>query len=381
MTDELETNTTGQEAPGTEESNTPEDAPDPVRRWTLIIAAVIAALLVWYLMADRLTPFTSQARVQTFVIPIAAVVAGLVTSVDVSNNDFVEAGAHLLKVDPRDYELAVIRAEADERQARQDVGGQIAAVDAAAAQVSASQANAKRAELDFTRMQRIFEEDAGAISIRQLESAESTYEQAKSGVVNSIANLDKANQQLGERDEDNARLLAAQSALRQARVNLERTTVFAPDRGLITDLAVDVGNFAAVGQPLMTFIAIHDLWISADFTENNLGNIKPGDPVEVVLDVQPGKVHSGRIRSIGWGISAGSQTLGALPTVENDRNWLRDAQRFPVIVDLDEELKNNPGVSRVGSQADVIVYTGDGFLLNAIGKVYIRLVSLFSYAY
>ena len=381
MTDELETNTTGQEAPGTEESNTPEDAPDPVRRWTLIIAAVIAALLVWYLMADRLTPSTSQARVQTFVIPIAAVVAGLVTSVDVSNNDFVEAGAHLLKVDPRDYELAVIRAEADERQARQDVGGQIAAVDAAAAQVSASQANAKRAELDFTRMQRIFEEDKGAISIRQLESAESTYEQAKSGVVNSIANLDKANQQLGERDEDNARLLAAQSALRQARVNLERTTVFAPDRGLITDLAVDVGNFAAAGQPLMTFIAIHDLWISADFTENNLGNIKPGDPVEVVLDVQPGKVHSGRIRSIGWGISAGSQTLGALPTVENDRNWLRDAQRFPVIVDLDEELKNNPGVSRVGSQADVIVYTSDGFLLNSIGKIYIRLVSLFSYAY
>jgi multidrug resistance efflux pump len=103
--------------------------------------------------------------------------------------------------------------------------------------------------------------------------------------------------------------------------------------------------------------------------------------VEVVLDVQPGKVYSGTIRSIGWGISAGNQTLGALPTVENDRNWLRDAQRFPVIVDLDEKLKNNAVGSRVGSQADVIVYTGDGFLLNAIGKVYIRLVSLFSYAY
>lgn len=381
MTDELETNTTAQEAPGTEEAKTPEDAPDPVRRWTLIIAAVIVALLVWYLMADRLTPFTSQARVQTFVIPIAAVVAGLVTSVDVGNNDFVEQGAQLLTVDPRDYELAVIKAEADERQARQDVGGQVAAVDAAAAQVAASRANAKRAELDFKRMQRIFEEDPGAISIRRLESAESTYEQSKSGVANALANLDKATRQLGERGEQNARLLAAQSALRQARVNLERTIVLAPDRGLITDLAVDVGNFAATGQPLMTFIAIHDLWISADFTENNLGNIKPGDPVEVVFDVQPGKVYSGTIRSIGWGISAGNQTLGALPTVDNDRNWLRDAQRFPVIVDLDEELKNHPVGSRVGSQADVIVYTGDGFLLNAIGKVYIRLVSLFSYAY
>lgn len=149
----------------------------------------------------------------------------------------------------------------------------------------------------------------------------------------------------------------------------------------MTDLAVDVGNFAATGQPLMTFIAIHDLWIAADFTENNLGNIKPGDPVEVVLDVQPGKIFTGTVRNIGWGVSTGNQTLGALPTVDNDRNWLRDAQRFPVIVDLDEDVKASPVGSRVGSQADVIVYTSDGFILNTIGKFYIRLVSLFSYAY
>jgi multidrug resistance efflux pump len=381
MTDEQETAAVSQQAPEKEEIKTADDTPDPVRRWTLIVAAVIVALLAWYLAAARLTPFTSQARVQTFVIPIAAEVAGRIISVDVGNNDYVDEGTPLLKVDPRNYELAVIKAEADERQARQDVGGQAAAVDAAAAQVAASRANAKRAELDFTRMQRIFEEDPGAISVRRLESAESTYEQAKSGVVNSLANLDKTTRELGERDEENARLLAAQSALLQARINLERTVVLAPGRGLVTDLAVDAGNFAAAGQPLMTFIAIHDLWISADFTENNLGNVKPGDPVEIVLDVQPGKVYSGTVRNIGWGVSSGNQTLGALPTVDNDRNWLRDAQRFPVIVDLDENLKANPIGSRVGSQADVIVYTGDGFLLTMIGKFYIRLVSLFSYAY
>jgi multidrug resistance efflux pump len=381
MTDEQETAEASQQAPEKEEIKTADDTPDPVRRWTLIVAAVIVALLAWYLAAARLTPFTSQARVQTFVIPIAAEVAGRVVSVDVGNNDYVDEGTPLLRVDPRNYELAVIKAEADERQARQDVGGQAAGVDAAAAQVAASRANAKRAELDFTRMQRIFEEDPGAISVRRLESAESTYEQAKSGVVNSLANLDKTTRELGERDEENARLLSAQSALLQARINLERTVVLAPGRGLVTDLAVDAGNFAAAGQPLMTFIAIHDLWISADFTENNLGNVKPGDPVEIVLDVQPGKVYSGTVRNIGWGVSTGSQTLGALPTVDNDRNWLRDAQRFPVIVDLDEDLKANPVGSRVGSQADVIVYTGDGFLLTMIGKFYIRLVSLFSYAY
>ncbi len=381
MTDEQETAAASQQTPEKEEIKTADGQPDPVRRWTLIIAAVIVALLAWYLAADRLTPFTSQARVQTFVIPIAAEVSGLVISVDVGNNDYVEEGTPLLRVDPRNYELAVIKAEADERQARQDVGGQAAAVDAAAAQVAASKANARRAELDFMRMQRIFEEDPGAISVRRLESAESTYEQSKSGVANALANLDKATRELGERDEENARLLAAQSALRQARINLERTIVLAPGRGLVTDLAVDAGKYAAAGQPLMTFIAIHNLWISADFTENNLGNVKPGDPVEVVLDVQPGKVYSGTVRNIGWGVSTGNQTLGALPTVENDRNWLRDAQRFPVIVDLDEGLIASSIGARVGSQADVIVYTGDGFLLTMIGKFYIRLVSLFSYAY
>ena len=381
MTDELETTAASQQAPEKEETKTVDDTPDPVRRWTLIVAAVIVALLAWYLAAARLTPFSSQARVQTFVIPIAAEVAGRIISVEVGNNDYVDEGTPLLKVDPRNYELAVIKAEADERQARQDVGGQAAAVDAAAAQVAASRANAKRAELDFTRMQRIFEEDPGAISVRRLESAESSYEQAKSGVVNALANLDKTTRELGERDEENARLLAAQSALRQARINLERTVVLAPGRGLVTDLAVDAGNFAAAGQPLMTFIAIHDLWISADFTENNLGNVKPGDPVEIALDVQPGKVYSGTVRNIGWGVSTGKQTLGALPTVDNDRNWLRDAQRFPVIVDMDDDLKPGAVGSRVGSQADVIVYTGDGFLLTMVGKFYIRVVSLISYAY
>jgi multidrug resistance efflux pump len=381
MTDELETTAASQQAPAKEETKTADDTPDPVRRWTLIVAAVIVALLAWYLAAARLTPFTSQARVQTFVIPIAAEVAGRIISVEVGNNDYVDEGTPLLKVDPRNYELAVIKAEADERQARQDVGGQAAAVDAAAAQVAASRANAKRAGLDFTRMQRIFEEDPGAISVRRLESAESSYEQAKSGVVNALANLDKTTRELGERDEENARLLAAQSALRQARINLERTVVLAPGRGLVTDLAVDTGNFATAGQPLMTFIAIHDLWISADFTENNLGNVKPGDPVEIALDVQPGKVYSGTVRNIGWGVSTGKQTLGALPTVDNDRNWLRDAQRFPVIVDMDDDLKPGAVGSRVGSQADVIVYTGDGFLLTMVGKFYIRVVSLISYAY
>ena len=75
----------------------------------------------------------------------------------------------------------------------------------------------------------------------------------------------------------------------------------------MTDLRTDVGQFAQAGAPAMTLIAMHDLWISADMTENNLGNIKPGDEVAIVLDVMPGEVLKGRVRSVGTGISPGKQ--------------------------------------------------------------------------
>jgi multidrug resistance efflux pump len=366
---------------GTEPSNEPPVRMDPVRRWTLIVAGLFAALLIWYLVANRLTPFTSQARVNAYVVPVAPDVGGRVISVEVANNALVEKGERLLKIDPELYELAVIRARADERAAQQDLGAAAAAVDSADAALVSARANLVRNEQDAARMERIFAEDPGAISERRIESARASLAEAGGQVAGAIANLEQAVQQRGETGEDNSRLLAARAALAGALLNLERTEVVAPERGLVTDLTVDAGNFAAAGQPLMTFIAIQDVWIQADLTENNLGHVKPGDPVEIVLDVHPGRVFPGRVRSVGYGVSATGSSLGALPTVENDRNWLRDAQRFPVIIDFDTSTADAPRGRRVGSQADIIVYTGDGFLINSLGWIYIRLISLFSYAY
>ena len=81
-------------------------------------------------------------------------------------------------------------------------------------------------------------------------------------------------------------------------------------------------------------------------TENNLGNIDPGDEVAIVLDVMPGEVLKGRVRSIGGGVSTGQQAPpGTLPTIENSRDWLRQAQRFPVAVEFD------PAEARAAAQA------------------------------
>ena len=186
----------------------------------------------------------------------------------------------------------------------------------------------------------------------------------------------------GERGENNAQLLSARAAIEKAELDLNRTKVVAPARGSVTDLQTDVGLFAQVGAPAMTLIAIHDLWISADMTENNLGNVKPGDKVAIVLDVMPGEVLKGRVRSVGTGIGSGKKPQpGTLPAVENSRDWLRQAQRFPVAVEFDPSESERLRGVRVGGQADVLIYTGDHFLFNWLAKVFICVMSYLSYLY
>jgi multidrug resistance efflux pump len=169
--------------------------------------------------------------------------------------------------------------------------------------------------------------------------------------------------------------------LDKARVDLERTTVVAPRDGVVTDMRIDLGNFAAAGAPLMTFIATGQVWVRADLTENNLGNINAGDRVELTFDVQPGKIYKGKIRETGFGVQVDSNALGTLPTIDNQRNWLREAQRFPVLIDVEMD-KGAQGMGlRVGSQVSVIVYTGNNWLLNSLGRIYIRVIAILSYAY
>jgi len=356
-------------------------AMDPVRKWTLIVLGACVVLMFWYLRSDRVTPYTNQARVHALVVPIAAQVSGIVTDVEVANNEYVAADQELLQIDRNQYLLAVETAKANLQSARQATGASTANVDAARASVAAARASVVRADQDAVRLTRIKEEDPGAISVRRLEQAESALSVAQSQLAASQANLERAIQELGEAGDENSRILQAQAALDQAQLDLSRTTVLAPDNGLLTDVRVDRGNFASAGAPLMTFIAIHNIWVQADFTENNLGHVDPGDKVEIVFDSMPGRVISGRVRGTGFGVALNSAPLGNLPTIENDRQWLRDAQRFPVLVEFELPDRNDTLSIRVGSQASVIVYTGNNWLFNFVGKIYIRVASLLTYAF
>lgn len=367
-----------------EKTETPaaeKEAMDPVRRWTLIVLGACIVLMFWYLRSDRVTPYTTQARVHALVVPIAAEVSGMVVEVLVGNNEYVEAGQDLFRIDPNKYQLAVETALAGLQSARQATGVSTANVEAAKASMNAARASVVLSEQDTVRLRRIKKEDPGALSDRRIEQAEGTLLVARAQLTAAEANVEKARQDLGEEGDDNSRILQAQAALDAAELDLSRTTVRAPADGLLTDVRVDRGNFASAGSPQMTFIGIHNIWVQADYTENNLGNIDAGDPVELVFDALPGRVFSGRIGGIGFGVDVADAPLGSLPTIQNNREWLRDAQRFPVQVEFDLSDSKDRLAVRVGAQASVITYTGEHWLFNTTGKIYIRIVSILTYAF
>ena len=360
----------------------PAPAADPAKKAINWVVLLIILSLVWYLMADRYTPYTQQARVQAFIVPVAAEVSGRVTKVLVRNNQDVKAGELLFEINPEQYQIAVDRARADLESTRRQVGANTAGVDSKQASLRASQANELKARQDIQRLERLYSEDPGTISLRRLEISRATLSESISQVAAAKAEVQRAREQQGGNEDENAQLLSAASNLEKAELDLSNTKVHARSAGLITDLRTDVGQFAAAGAPVMTLIAIHDVWISADMTENNLGSVQPGTPVSIILDAHPGRIFKGHVRSVGYGVDIGQTTQpGSLPTVENSRDWLRPAQRFPVIIEFEPGELTGPQGIRSGGQAEVMAFPSESNPLNILGRLFLRLMSWMSYAY
>jgi multidrug resistance efflux pump len=354
---------------------------DPVRRYTRILLVVVAFLFIWYVWADRVAPWTDQARVDGFLVAITPKVSGKVKKVYVVQDQQVEAGAMLLKIDPRPYELAVQRGEANLEIAGQETGADIAAVAAAEASLAEARALRLKAEQDQERIERIFIEHSGATSKGARDEARATKQSALAKEANAVAELKKAKELMGKRGEDSPRIRDALATLEQARIDLAETTLYAPSSGGITNLEVDVGHYAKKGVPVMTFVSFSKVWVEAYLRENSLANIKPGDPVELLLDVAPGRVFKGSVVSVGYAVQQPSEgQVGRLVSVKGGGGWLRDAQRFPVVIRFDDE--DVVGYRYMGGQADVQIYTEQSnMLLNGLGRFWIRFMSLMSYAY
>ena len=351
---------------------------DPLRRWTLIVLVIFVLLFGWTLIADRLTPYTSDASVRSFVVRIVPEISGKVTEVAVQDNQIVHTGDLLFRIDPTPFGIAVESTEAKLAAAGQAVGVSTAAVDAAQAQLVeqiAERANVREQAgrvFELVR-QRVYPPARADQARSLLDASEAQVQQAQ-------AALEQARQALGPRGADNPQIREALAALEQARLDLTHTTLLSPGDGLVTNLQLSIGQFASAGQPSLTFLDLRLVWLNAFLRENSLEYIRPGEQAEVVLDVLPGRVLPARVDSVGWGVGENDTdpTTGLPNTHQNSGGWLATAQRFPVQLSFDTAGGPPSGV-RYNARASVILYTGDHPVANALAWAWIRVISVLTF--
>ncbi|WP_064609545.1 HlyD family secretion protein [Photobacterium sp. J15] len=343
---------------------------------TLVVLAVCVGLFLFYLVADRMIPTTDMARVRGNVIPLAPQVSGVINKVNVTPNELVQAGDALFQIEPTDYQIAVKKAEQGLELAGKQIGVQTASVEAAQARLSDALINQENVRRQAGRV--LTMADKGIVTQAEADKTRAAIAHARAQVDSARAGLAQAKKQLGKLGEENTEMQAALLALQKAQLDLERTVIRAPAMGGVSNFRLDEGFYASKGQPLMTFVSGEDSWIEAYYRENSLGNMKSGDLVEIALDNAPGDIFRGRIASIDYGVNWGqAQQSGQLATVANQTGWLRQTQRFPVMVRFEGDVPH--GLLRVGGQADVMVYTDEASVMNLFGKLWIRLISWMSY--
>ena len=350
---------------------------NPLRKVAMIVVLLALVLFVLSIFMERRTPSTTQAQVQAYIVGIAPEVTGRVIDVGVVDNSRVEADQVLFRIDPARYELAVSEAEAALASVGQSIGASTAAVDAAQAKLVQVQADRDNLRDQYARASELVKR--GVYSKARFDTAKSAYDQAEAAVAVAEADLAKAREQLGPSGQDNPQLRAALAGLEKARLDLVHTVVRAPSEGVVTNLQLTIGKVVSAGQPAMTFIDAGTIWISAAFKENSLEKVAVGNQADILFDALPGRLYPATVESVGFGVSqGGTDPTTGLPTIKNDSGWVKEAQRFPVRLTIEEAQRPNGGV-RYGSQATVIIYTGDNPVTNAWGSLWIRIMSVLTY--
>ncbi len=312
------------------------EAVEPSSRWRTARIARVGVLLallgagitygVATLRAVWGTEATDDAFVEGHLVYVSPRVSGQVLAVLVSENQEVQAGAPLVRIDAADYEARAAHARANLEVAHNSIAQTSASAEAAAAQARAAQARLSHAEQELVRAQGLFAQGAG--SKTALDAAQSLRDAA-------VAELRAAQRrEAAERAMlgSEAPVKQAQAALREAELALGYTAIAAPITGRIGKKSVEVGATVQPGQPLLTIVATHDNWVVANFKETQIGAMKPGDPVEITVDAYPGREWRGHIESISPATGA---KYALLPPDNATGNFTKVVQRVPVKIALD----------------------------------------------
>ena len=337
------------------------------RRFVLALLGLIAAGgAAWYgwdwWRVGRFIETTDDAYVGGNVTTLSPHVAGFVSEILVGDNQFVHAGQLLIQLDDRDYQANLAHAEAVVRHQTAALANlhakyalQQSMVHQAEADLLAKQAEAGFAHEDAVRYHALAVSTFG--SLQTYQKAFAADQKAAATVRSGEAGLDAARQQLAVLDteiaETEASLAQAQADLRTAQLDLGYTKIRSPIDGYIGDRAAQIGAYATVGTALLSIVPAQGLWVDANFKEDELARMRPGQPAAIVADVLPGRKFAGRVLSLAPATGA---IFSVIPPQNATGNFTKIVQRVPVriaVADGDGTL----GLLRPGLSTTVKVDT------------------------
>ena len=310
---------------------------------------------------------TDDAYVDGTVALVSSRVAGTVTNVYVEDNWTVKEGQLLLTLDPRDFDVRVEQAQAQLERARQSVDELYALVDAARSGVSLTVSQLKQAKIDFMRAKALKEQ--GVNSIQQYDQANTALGIAMADEALAEHQLTQAKAALGARNDGHSRyalpvVQQAEAALEAAKLDLGYTKLTAPFTGIVTHKTAHAGNRVQVGEPLLAVVPLGRLYITANFKETQLTDVRVGQKAQVVADIYPDYTYIGHVDSISMGTGA---AFSLLPPENATGNWVKVVQRVPVKIVIEgPEPQDKP--LRLGLSVEVTIDLADrsGPLLSSI---------------
>jgi len=343
----------------------PPSRPSGRRRIVLPIVIVLLALGAFWGVRQwsygRSHESTDDAAVDGHLVPVLAKVGGYVQRVTVSDNDHIAADSLLVQIDPAEYRVRLAQAEADLAAARAAAGsnrssgqaqamveqaaGQRAALDA---QITAARAQETKAKQDLARMEDLAAKQV--VSKMQLDAARAAAEAASANVVaverqRAAAGGSVASAEAGVRLAE-ARLEAAQAARDNANLQLGYTAVRAPTAGIVSRKQVEPNQLVQPGQPLLTIVADTGVFVTANFKETQLSDIRVGQPADIDVDAYGGATALGCVESVS---AATGSKFALLPPDNATGNFTKVVQRVPVRLRVKQGLGNDrqlrPGMS------------------------------------
>jgi membrane fusion protein (multidrug efflux system) len=325
-----------------------------------------AAVAVWYYLHGQYHETTDDAYVGGNLVQITPQVAGSVLAIYADDTDFVKSGQKLVELDKADARVMLAQAEAQLAKTVRSVRTLRATSTEGEANVTMRRSELRKAEQDLARRRSV--EASGAVSGEELQHAIDSVNSARAALAAAQQQLAAQRAQVDRTDvHDHPDVKNAAARVREAMLAFARTELPAPTSGFVARRSVQVGQRVAPGNVLMTVVPLEDVWVDANFKENQLANLRPGQPVTLVADAYGSSVEfHGKVA----GFSAGTGSAFALLPAQNATgNWIKLVQRVPVRIVLDhEELQKHPLQIGLSMRVDVDTLARSGERLQRLAR-------------